>query len=259
MREELFFKVKIILDSIAKGGDARLTTFELEYPLIAHSHLLTHRVFSRNSRSERAVSTKEVIERIEKNPYFPLKVGKQQKGMKGYVDLDEKEYEAFLEDERELFKHCLEVAKRHEKRGVHQEFANRVLSKFATIKTVVTSLDFENFFRLRTAEDAQFEIQTLARKMEREYRKSSPVLREKHVPYSASENMLEAVEAIARVSYDRIESTNKDVSKNARFVRRLYEAEHLSPFESVAISEKGKWVRLREKPSLIESLLGEIS
>lgn len=47
-------KVKIIKDSISPDEN-RVTTFELEYPRYIHAQLLTHRVFSRNSASSRAI------------------------------------------------------------------------------------------------------------------------------------------------------------------------------------------------------------
>jgi len=44
---------KIIQDS--RSGSNRITTFELEYPRFIHAELLTHRQFSRNSASSRAI------------------------------------------------------------------------------------------------------------------------------------------------------------------------------------------------------------
>ena len=60
---------KIIADSINPRG-TRITTFELEYPRIIHSELMTHRMFSRNSASSRAIPVAKVIEMVEQNPAF---------------------------------------------------------------------------------------------------------------------------------------------------------------------------------------------
>ena len=43
----------IIQDSICNGN--RITTFELDYPRFIHSELMTHRQFSRNAASSRAI------------------------------------------------------------------------------------------------------------------------------------------------------------------------------------------------------------
>lgn len=53
-------KVKIIKDSMSLDEN-RVTTFELEYPRYIHAQLLTHRVFSRNSASSRAIPIEKTL------------------------------------------------------------------------------------------------------------------------------------------------------------------------------------------------------
>lgn len=53
------FEVKIIEDSIFNGS--RLTTFQLKYPRFIHSEFMTHRVFSRNASSSRAIPVSKMI------------------------------------------------------------------------------------------------------------------------------------------------------------------------------------------------------
>lgn len=50
-------KAEILLDSINPYTGHRLTTFYLVYPQNCHQHILTHRMFSRNAMSLRAIST----------------------------------------------------------------------------------------------------------------------------------------------------------------------------------------------------------
>jgi thymidylate synthase ThyX len=50
-------KAKVITDSISKHTGQRITTFELDYNRYIHGELMTHRVFSRNSSSSRAIPT----------------------------------------------------------------------------------------------------------------------------------------------------------------------------------------------------------
>ena len=47
---------------------ANLWTFELTYPRYIHSEFMTHRVFSRNASSSRAIPVKRMIEQVRNNP-----------------------------------------------------------------------------------------------------------------------------------------------------------------------------------------------
>ena len=53
-------EAKIIADSTIRQGH-RITTFLLTYPRFIHSELMTHRMFSRNSASSRAISLKKCL------------------------------------------------------------------------------------------------------------------------------------------------------------------------------------------------------
>ena len=86
-------KARIIADSINSRG-TRLTTFELEYPRIIHSELLTHRVFSRNGASSRAIPVNTMLDLIESNPAMPSHWGKNQPGMQAQEELGELEKES---------------------------------------------------------------------------------------------------------------------------------------------------------------------
>ena len=77
---------KIILDSVGPN-DARLTTFELTYPRMVHAELMTHRMFSRNSASSRAIPTEKLLARIEEDPVLPVWWGKNQSGMQAREEL----------------------------------------------------------------------------------------------------------------------------------------------------------------------------
>jgi hypothetical protein len=52
---------QVIADSITKDG-IRLTTFEIEVHRFVWSEFMTHRVFSRNSESSRAIPVKARIQ-----------------------------------------------------------------------------------------------------------------------------------------------------------------------------------------------------
>ena len=59
--------VRILADTVSPAG-ARLTTLLLRYPRFVHAELLTHRCFSRNSESSRAVNA---VKRAELAVYIP--------------------------------------------------------------------------------------------------------------------------------------------------------------------------------------------
>lgn len=58
-------KATIIADSISAHTNQRITTFELEYHRYIHSELMTHRQFSRNAASSRAIPIDTMIEQVQ--------------------------------------------------------------------------------------------------------------------------------------------------------------------------------------------------
>lgn len=73
-------EAKIIADSLNPQGN-RITTFLLTYPRFIHSELMTHRVFSRNSASSRAIPFEKMVKMIEEDPFIPIA---WQKGLSNY-------------------------------------------------------------------------------------------------------------------------------------------------------------------------------
>ena len=69
---------KVIADSW--NSNSRLTTLELEYPRYIHSEFMTHRVFSRNAQSSRAIPVETMIDKLMKEDWYPIFM-KNQKGM----------------------------------------------------------------------------------------------------------------------------------------------------------------------------------
>ena len=60
------------------------------------------------------------------------------------------------------------------KLGLHKQVANRLLEPWQHIHVVVTSTEWENFFKLRCHPDAQPEFQALARQMQMALAASRP-------------------------------------------------------------------------------------
>jgi thymidylate synthase ThyX len=157
-------KVKIIKDSINSLGQ-RTTTFELEYWRAIHAELLTHRLFSRNSASSRAIPVEKIIEQVRNNPATPLHWGKKQNGMQAHVQLEGEKLQRAKDLWMLAAKDAADIAERMLAVEGHKQWVNRVLEPYQTIKVVLTSTDFDNFLWLRDHKDAQPEIRELAKLM----------------------------------------------------------------------------------------------
>lgn len=174
---------KIIQDSISPDG-VRITTMELEYPRFIHSEFMTHRVFSRNAASSRAIPIAKMIEQVRNRPAKPVEWGANQAGMQaGEEVLDAKNCEFIW---NMAAKSACQSAENLQSLGLHKQIVNRVLEPFQTMKTVVTATEWDNFFELRNHKDAQPEIQVLARIMADVMYASKPMqldYGEWHTPY----------------------------------------------------------------------------
>lgn len=166
-------EAKIVKDSIAPSG-VRLTTFVLTYPRFIHAEFMTHRVFSRNASSSRAIPVKKQIEMVSLNPAIPLAFTRNKAGMQGGDPLDGKAAELAEKVWMMAAFHAMDKAKMLADLDVHKQYANRLLEPFAHITVVCTATDYANFFALRCHEMAQPEIHALADLMYAEYQASTP-------------------------------------------------------------------------------------
>lgn len=178
--------VNIIADSISPQG-VRLTTFELEYPRYIHAEIMTHRVFSRNAQSSRAVP---VNKSLEQTILSPIVWGENKSGMSSDKELSMDDQKMCAYYWHAAARTCQDFAERLAKIGLHKQWANRMLEWFSPIKVVVTATEWDNFFWLRIdPEAAQPEIVDLATQMKDRMDNSTPQLLqpgEWHLPYVAT-------------------------------------------------------------------------
>ena len=153
---------KIIADSISVTGN-KITTFELEYPRFIHSELMTHRVFSRNAASSRAIPIDKMIAAIEDEPAMPDQWGLNRSGMQSKEE--HTNTTTCIWAWRRAAIGAVFHARELQKLGLHKQIVNRVLEPYQLMKTIVTTTEFDNFFELRCHADAQPEIKILADKM----------------------------------------------------------------------------------------------
>lgn len=154
-------EAKIIADSINTHGD-RITTFLLTYPRFIHAELMTHRVFSRNSASSRAIPFKKMLKMVEEDPFIPIAWQKDHKGMQGteyFTIEDDKQlltsgkYYSTLDklEERWLTARdkAVQFATDLNAIGLTKQLCNRLLEPFMWHTVIVTSTEYDNFFSLR--------------------------------------------------------------------------------------------------------------
>jgi thymidylate synthase ThyX len=223
---------QIIEDSISEAG-IRLTTFQLRYPRFIHAELMTHRVFSRNASSSRAIPVKRMIEDLQNDPAMPVYWGGHKPGMQAAAELHPSEIHRCTLAWLKARDQAIEAAEYMVACGLHKQIANRILEPWAHINVVLTATDFQNWWALRRHPDAQPEIKELADAMFRIRSENEPRFRKPgfwHLPYvRADECLLDlelqkkiSVARCARVSYlthdGRQTTTEEDVELYARLV-----------------------------------------
>lgn len=253
----------VVEDSVSPHG-VRLTTLQLRYPRFIHSEFMTHRVFSRNASSSRAIPVSKLIDKVRSEPALPIHWGKNVPGMQAKEELDEQTKLDALAIWRRAATQAADSAEALLSLGLHKQVANRILEPFCFISVIVTATEWDNFFLLRDHADAQPEIQSLASEMRLAMNDSIPVPRSSnpsdlsswHLPYvRASERAMHPITLLrklsaarcARVSYLTHDGGEPDLQKDMDLYRRLVEAEpkHASPVEHQAIPapKESEWHR----------------
>lgn len=237
-----------------------LWTFELMYPRYIHSEFMTHRVFSRNASSSRAIPVKRMIEQVRENTVIPPKVFMNQNGMVGETEADPVTTTAFHVLWEEAAENACKTADMMERLGIHKQHVNRILEPFQFIKVIVTATDWCNFFALRLAPDAQPEIRELASaiydEMNRYHNKDVGVIElgKEHIvvslPYVTDEDIKEigkeeyhllmkiSAARCARVSYNNHDGSKPDIEKDLKLYGHLYDSKHMSPMEHACIRDE---------------------
>lgn len=235
-------EAKIIADSVNVVGN-RITTFVCVYPRFIHSEILTHRLFSRNAASSRAIPIKKMIDMVRENPAMPMHWGKNQKGMQATEQIED------VASAQKVWLDAMEQAIKHAEmlttQGVHKQVVNRLLEPFVHMTTIITATEFGNFFNLRAHKDAQPEFQELAFQMLNAYANNPPVFKkpgEWHIPFgdqfideelTVQQKLKIATARAARVSYLTFDG-NIDHEKDYVLHDLLRNDGHLSPFEHSA-------------------------
>lgn len=247
---------KVIADSVSPQGH-RLTTFELRYPKFIHGEFMTHRTFSRNASSSRAIPTAKYLEEVRSLDHCaaPLSWGTNQKGMQAGAELTGDALRQVQALWTGAAYGAAALAEEMAQIGAHKQVVNRILEPFIHINVVVTATEYANFFGLRLDAGADPTMRALAEAMWAAYSGSVPKLLkpgEWHLPYVTDEEndqlasnmgtfrqltIKVSVARCARVSYKSFETgKTSTIDEDLVLYQRLLGAQplHASPAEHQA-------------------------
>lgn len=142
---------KIVADSKNAFGD-RLTTMELIFPRMILAELNTHRMFTRNSASSRAIPFDKMVKSVMETPFVPMAWQKNHSGMQGTeYHLDDMYKHAAVKGWlRARDKAVYEATLLNKSVNITKQLVNRLLEPFLYHKVLLTFTESENFFNLRS-------------------------------------------------------------------------------------------------------------
>ncbi|TFZ81648.1 FAD-dependent thymidylate synthase [Candidatus Macondimonas diazotrophica] len=261
--------------------------------------LMTHRVFSRNASSSRAIPVEKMIDFILADTARPVHWGKNQPGMQAREEHDEdvpgrgevnqetgyQEYGRLTREEawNSARDDAISWARRFHEAGYHKQIVNRLLEPFVHINVLVTATDWDNFFELRAHPDAQPEIRLLAHQIMDAMEASTPKRLnpgEWHLPFVTSQDKMKkshhafmtgigkdeilrriSAARCARVSYKTFDGKVPSIEADLKLFDKLASGRplHASPLEHQATPVIGHG--LVEDPFTRENLFltGDIS
>lgn len=206
----------VVADSINEFSN-RITSMLLVMPRIILAEFNTHRMFSRNSASSRAIPFAKTLQVVKDDPFIPIKWMKDHPGMQGN--------EYYAEDERFdgpqtalvipymrekwlwLRSLAVQEAEGLNNAGYHfidekgeqsptftkeggtgltKQMCNRLLEPWMWTTVLCTATEWENFFALRAHEAAEIHMQELAYRMLDAMNASKPkelAAGEWHIPF----------------------------------------------------------------------------
>lgn len=243
---------KIIADSISPEGH-RLTTMEVTMHRFVLAEFNTHRVFSRNSASSRAIPVTKQLEKLRNASAAPVEWPSEKPGMQGGVPLTDQALSEAMDlwDTVEqivlgLVEGYVDSHPEPDTR-LHKSLLNRLMEPFMWHTVIVTSTEWENFFHQRCSPLAQPEIRVVAEDMRQVWGNSMPEKLGRfdwHTPYilgeeasvlTTTQRLKVSVARCARVSYLTHDGV-RDISEDLALFERLTTADpaHYSPLEHVA-------------------------
>jgi thymidylate synthase ThyX len=272
---------KVLAHSVTNYEPQELVTMELTFHRYVLAEFNTHRAFSRNGASSRAIPVKRLIATATTAGVQPPVWGMNQPGMQSTMEAAS----PTKEDAKVIWEQAkagaIEAATKLAELGIHKQVVNRVLEPFLPQTMLVTGLRgaWDGFFSQRLHPDAAPEMFELAKVAYVALVASAPKRLEAgewHLPYYNLENdncypLADVVRACvgrcARVSYLNHDG-KPDVEADIALFLKLAKAEppHLSPFEHVAVVADqplrasgnfsgSRWLQLRHNAPYLTTLV----
>lgn len=177
--------VEIVADSKNQFGQ-RITSIVATFPRMLLAEVNTHRVFSRNSASSRAIRFQQMVKNCQDNPFIPFRFQKDHAGMQGTEYFEGKEHDRCRELWLDARNSAIVRATELHNFGVTKQLANRILEPFQWHTALITSTEWENFINLRVSEFAEDHFQDLSQKILDALNESEPKqlkAGEWHIPF----------------------------------------------------------------------------
>lgn len=280
-----------ILSSVHAVTGDRLDTLLLRMPRCILAEFNTHRVFSRNAASSRAIPVAKLIADVEADPFVPLVWTKNEPGMQGREECNEgvrlpenapsmcrlRREDAWLYARDQ----AVEMARQFAEAGYHKQIINRLLEPYAHVTVVVSSTTWDNFLSQRDHADAEPHMQMLAKEIRTALNGATPQVLapgEWHLPFVKSLNgtamnleyaKILSVARCASTSFKTTDGFDMTLERAEEIYRKLTSGIlHASPFEHQAIadeyvngayansSEHRNFVGFRQHRALVEGALG---
>ena len=245
MADNPLISAKLIKYTKTVEDKEEMFTIETHSPKFLDAEVEKHRTLSSNSSSSRAIPFKRTLDRFV---FIPTDVRHDEKGMQGFKKLDDTDQIYFNALAEELYDKAIDICRTMDKElNIHKQHINRFIEPWTVQKKVITGNRrwFEYFLGLRDAEDADPNVQDLARKIRIEMNKQEPKLLAEgkwHIPYISkeendfpiNEKLYHSVARCARVSYDNFDGELSKLEQDKNLYFFLMEAKHLTPFEHQA-------------------------
>ena len=235
---------RILADSISPVG-VRLVTIEATYPRCIHAEVMTHRVFSRNAASSRAIPLAVTLRKVTLDPFVPQHWGRNQKGMQAGEELPEPVAQEAREAILKLRDHAAATVWLLDSLGLHKQIGNRYLEPWMWYTCILTGTEWLNFLHLRKHPAAEPHLADLAASVYEAIRDSHPkhlkdgdwhlpLIQEDELGTTYDEELARVSTArCARVSY-LTHDGRRDMAADLGLFEKLLGGGHMSPLEHAA-------------------------
>lgn len=186
---------KVLAATYNTISDTKMISFLVDFPTVLLAELRTHRIltqgslyehseltdFNLSANSARAIPHNRYLQKVVENPFVPIWT-KQQSGMSGEVIADTENVNVLWHIAKD---EAINVYSGLLRENAHKQNANRLLAPFAWTTCIISGTEWENFFNLRTAPEAQPEFREIALILKGLYDNADFRKGVYHVPYRA--------------------------------------------------------------------------